>query len=193
MKRILWIISCLVIVLLAQVPGAQETAKWNDNQIKELSKKSFYYSKVDGKDQLVLATGEADHSSERIKDTGDDAMVKFKPQTALSVPGSSLILAFLQCPASNASQPEYIVAFFQRDDLNVPLCFSRLRLPTGGDYYDSQSLQLKEAHKAKEGEFFLVVESSDLNGEVWWLAFLYMDINCKAPLLSRYCTRQYQN
>ena len=41
MKKILLIISCMVIVLLAQVPAAQETEKWSDKQIEELSKKFF--------------------------------------------------------------------------------------------------------------------------------------------------------
>lgn len=43
MKRILLIISCLVIVLLARVPAAQEIEKWSDKQIEELSQKFFLY------------------------------------------------------------------------------------------------------------------------------------------------------
>ena len=59
MKKILLIISCLVIVFLNQ-GAAQETEKWNDKQMEELSKKFFHYSTIDGKQSLT-----PDHSTGR--------------------------------------------------------------------------------------------------------------------------------
>ena len=42
MKKPLLVMSCIVIVLLTQAAGAQETAKWPDKQIEELSESSSF-------------------------------------------------------------------------------------------------------------------------------------------------------
>jgi hypothetical protein len=189
MKRILLIISCMVIVLLAEVAGAQETVKWKDKQIEELSKKFFHYSNVDGKESLVLTTQPDDDWYEKaFGDPCENTIVKLvQPCSAISIPESSLILTFLECPASRGYEYGSIVAFFDRKDLEAPLCFSRLALmPDSASYYYG-SIESLEAREARKGEFYIVVTLSGADGGDWWssFAFLRMDLNCKITALSK--------
>jgi hypothetical protein len=96
-KKPLLVMSCILLVLLTQAGGAQEEAEWPDKQIEELSEKFFLYSTADGKQSLTLTTEpEKDSYGNAFGNYCENTIVKLgAPGAAPSIPGTSLILAFL--------------------------------------------------------------------------------------------------
>jgi hypothetical protein len=192
MKKTLALISCFAMVFVVHVigaAGAGETKKFKDKQIEELSKKYFYYSNVDGKESLTLTTAPSKEWYEKASDyLCENAIVQLTEEyEAISIPNSPLILAFLECPAGPASRGyEYdaIVAFFDRKNLNEPLCFSHLDLEA--DYYGA--IRSVEARKAGNGAFHVVVVLTGADGGDHWTSFLFLhlDMKCKVTVLSKF-------
>jgi Ankyrin repeats (3 copies) len=186
-KKPLLVMSCMVIVLLTQAAGAQETAKCPDKQIEELSEKFFFYSTTDGKQSLTSTTEpEKDWYCKRFGDACDHTIVKLtSPGAALSIPGTSLILAFL-C-ASRYFAHDSIVTIFDRNNLDVPLCYSRLYLMDDREE-SSREIQSLEARESRDKGLHVVVKLSGADdiGDGWTsFTFLQMDLNCKITVLSK--------
>ena len=192
MKRTLLFICCIVVVLATQGVGAQEAPKSADKAIAELSKKFFHYSTIDGKPSLVLTTepNEAWYN-EAFNAPCDNTMVQLRTKkAAVVVPGTSLILAFLDCPASRGFQYDSIVTFFDQNSTDVPLCFSHLALmPEKGELHDYLygEIDRLEARSTPDKALHAVVTLSGADGGDYWtsFAFLRIDMNCKITVLSK--------
>jgi hypothetical protein len=185
MKKTLLLTSYLALVCLVQAVGAADTEKYKDKQIEELSKKYFYYSNSDGKESLTLTTTPTVLEYESASDgTGKNIVVKLSAErAAIALPGTSLILAFLDCPSMFCSD-DAVMALFSRDNLNVPLCFSRRNLM----YCKYCSIKSIEARKTENRAFHIAVtlEGADA-GDFWThLLFLHVDRKCKVTLLSKF-------
>ncbi len=192
MKKPLLVMSCMVMVLLTQAASAQEIAKRNDKQIEELSTKFFRYSAIDGKQSLTLMPEPGEEwYAKAFNDDCDNTIVKLgTPGAALSIPGTSLILAFLECPASRGFEYDAIVAFFDRNNVSTSLCFSRLDLmaqTTKIRYYYYGGIQSLEAREARDKALYIVATLSGGDGGDYWtsFAFLHIDMNCRLTLLSK--------
>jgi uncharacterized protein len=190
MKKLLLVTFWMAIILLAQVAGAQEPEKYADNQIEELSKKLFCFAIVDGK-QLLKVIPEPDKRSyaETFEDSCGNTIFRLgRPGAAISVPGTSVILAFLECPAGRGFAYDAVVAFFDRKDLNVPLCFSYLDLMADSSSYYYGAIRSMEAFDAGDNALHVAVTMSGPEGADYWtsLAFLRIDMNCGIDVLSRF-------
>lgn len=106
---------------------------------------------------------------------------------AVPIPGTSLILAFLGCPAWHDIRNDSIVAIFDRNDINRPSCFSRLALMTDGGYYYWGGIEALEGRKADDKAQYVVVTFSGADGGDWWssFAFLRIDLYCRITVLSK--------
>ncbi len=132
-KKTVLLMTCMAIVLVLQTASAQEHVKYKDKQIEELSRKLFYYSNEDGKKSLTTET--PDNYPTDYAGCCENTLAKLESESAaLSIPGTSFILAFLVCPMAHLVQHDSVVAFFDRKNLNVPLCFSQLDLMPSGWY-----------------------------------------------------------
>ncbi len=180
----LFFITALFFIRIA---GAGET-EYKDKQIEELSKKFFFYSNVDGKQALKLITEEEAKPYAEEADTCDNNVAKLiVPGAALSIPGTPLILAFLDCPIWNDCENDSIVSLFNRNAMNAPLCFSRLILMYSHGYYYYGGIRSLEVREAKDKAFYVVVKLSGGDGGDSWvsLAFLHIDMNCRIRVLSK--------
>jgi uncharacterized protein len=196
MKRLFSIMVCTLVIFSVQATGAQEKVKWPDKQIEELSTKFFLYSTTGGKQTLVSTTEpEKDGYCQRFGDACDHTIVKLtSPGAALSIPGTSLILAFLEGPAPLGFDHDAIVTIFDRSDLTLPRCYSRLYLIADvNDYYGSiKSLEVREtANKALN----VVVTGSGGDGPDLGrsLTFLRVGLNCRIAVLSKLDSSLYCN
>jgi ankyrin repeat protein len=191
MNKLISIMICTLVIFSVQTAVAQETVKWPNKQIEELSKKFFQYSTVDGKQSLTLTTEpNEDWWKTAIGAHCDNTLVKLtRPRAVLSIPGTSLILAFLECPAERGYQYDSIVAFFDRDNVSTPLHFSRLYLmdeETQNYYYYGQILSL-EARQNEEKCLHVVVTLGGGDGGDHWTSFviLHIDMTCRITTLSK--------
>ncbi len=126
-KQTVMLMTCMAIVFVLQTVSAREAEEYKDKQIEELSGKFFYYSNEDGKQSLKLTEAPVNYSYCTRSCENTFAQVRSE-SAALSIPGTSLVLAFLDCPINCDLGHDSVVAFFDRKNLNVPLCFSRLDL-----------------------------------------------------------------
>lgn len=192
MKELFSVIVCVVVIFSVQFAGAQEEVKWPDKQTEELSEKFFRFSTIDGKQSLALIPKPADDWYEKaINDHCDNTIVKLgTPQAALSISGTSFILAFLECPASPGYDYDSIVALFDRSNLDVPLSFSRLDLMNrndeGGHYYYG-TIRSLEARKAANEALYVVVTLAGGDGGHSWksLVILRLGMDCRTTILSK--------
>jgi|GEM_PF-5198900 len=196
MKKLLLVMCCIVIVLLTQAAGAQEKGEWPDKQIEVLSEKFFLYSTIDGKQSLTLTTEpKKDGYCKRFGDACDHTIVKLtSPGAALSIPGTSLILAFLEGPAPLGFDHDAIVALFDRSSLGVLVCYSRLYLMADvNDYYGS--IRSLEARKGRNKALYVVVGGSGGDGPDHGTSFtfLHIDMNCRITVLSKLDSGLYCN
>jgi hypothetical protein len=186
MKRILLLISCLTMVFLVhatRADGADKAKKFKDKQIEELSKKFFHYSTVDGKESLTLTSAPGKEWYEKaFGDSCENTIVRADGSTA--IPNSPLILSFLACPASRDFEYDSIVAFFDRKNLNEPLCFSQLDVKAS--FYGR--IQAVEAHKAGSGAYYAILTLGGAEGGDYWTSFLFLhlDMKCNITVLSRF-------
>jgi hypothetical protein len=188
-KKTVLLMTCMAIFFLVHTVSAQEHLKYKDKQIEELSRKFFYYSEEDGKESLTLTETPAKYSNHSYCDTGccEDTLAKLGSESAaLSIPGTSLILALLDCPINCSETHDSVVAIFDRKNLNVPVCFSQLDLMQAGGYYYGSVRSLK-LRKAPNGAFYVVVTLGGADGGDHWESFLFlhMDMNCTTTLLSK--------
>jgi ankyrin repeat protein len=186
-KKTVLLMTCMAIVFVLQTASAREAVAYKDKQIEELSGKFFYYSNADGTESLTLAAAPGDDWNAFITDCCQNTLAQLTSESAaLSIPGTSLILAFLACPITNDVQRDSVVAFFDRNNLNVPLCFSQLALMPSGSYYYGSVTSL-ELRKARNGAFYLVVTLGGADGGDFWTSFLFLhiDMNCTITLLSK--------
>lgn len=188
--------SLMLTVFLIQPATAQEAEKYKDKQIEELSKKAFRYSNIDGKQSLTLIPKlEPDWWEKAAPNPCDNNVALLKSRAeAISIPGTSLILAFLDCPAWSDWENDSIVAFFDRDNLEAPFCFSRVVLMDKPDgqtrlYYYGNIMSL-EAREASDDALYVVAKlSGGDGGDIWVsLAFLHIDMNCETTVLSKLYT-----
>jgi hypothetical protein len=188
MKKTLLLISCLAMVFLVHSAGADETKKFKDKQIEELSKKFFYYSSVDGKESLTLtAAPSTDWYDKASDDSCENTVVQLRsPRAALSIQGTSLILALLDCPASRDLYYDAVVAVFDGKSLEVPVCFAQLELMSEGRYYWG-GIDAVEARDAGNGAYHIVVTLGGADGGDYWTSFLFLKVtlDCKMTLLSK--------
>ena len=185
-KKTVMFMTCMAIVFVLQTASAQEAEEYKDKQIKELSEKYFYYSKADGKESLTLTETPANYPN---VDAGccENTLAKLTSErAALSIPGTSLILAFLGCPITNLVKHDSVAAFFDRKNLNIPLCFSQLDLMPRGSY-NYGSIESLELRKAANEAFYVVVTLGGGDGGDYWTSFLFLhiDMNCTITLLSK--------
>lgn len=192
-------VFCMLLVLLTHITGACEPRKQSDKAIQELAGKYFLYSNIDGRQSLTLTTKEvADRHAEDVTGPCDNNVaVLAHPCAGISVPGTSLILAFLDCPVGLGFQNESVMAFFDRKDTSVPLCFSRLDLmpgDTGVEYYYG-TIESLGVRKAGKRALHVVVTLGGADGGDCWTSFalLHIDMNCKITLLSRLYAGYYCN
>jgi uncharacterized protein len=184
-KKAILLISCLATFYLMQTVSAEE--QYKDKQIEELSGKYFYYSNEDGKASLTLTKAPASRPIGET-DSCENTLAKLTSESAaLPIPGTSLILAFLDCPINRDLCHDSVVAFFDRNNLNVPLCFSQLDLMPSGSYYYGLIGSL-EARRARNGAFYVVVTLGGADGGDSWRSFLFLHIdkNCRITLLSKF-------
>lgn len=205
MKKILALISCMVILFLVHSAGAGGSPESEDKQIEDLSKKAFRYSTGDGDSALTLITGYTGKISDQEwykagfgESCDDNVAVLSSPEMALAIPETSKILAFLDCPAAGPTQPESIVAVFDRGNMNVPLCFSRLNLleeTSDVSYYFWGAPNSIEARRAPNGALYVVASLSGADGGDCWesFAFLHIDMSCRITILSKLGTGYHCN
>jgi hypothetical protein len=185
MKKTLLLIFCLAPVLFVQAVGADDTEKYKDKQIEDLSKKYFYYSNSEGKESLTLTAGPTYQRCDNASDYAcENTVAQLTTESAaISLPGTSLILAFLTCPITCDSD-HALMALFSRDNLNEPLGFSR----RDRIYCKYCGIKSMEARKTENGAFHVVVtlEGGDGGDEWTHLLFLHVDTKCKVTLLSKF-------
>ncbi len=191
MNKLFSIMACTLVIFSVQTADARKKVEWPDKQIEELSKKFFRYSTVDGKQSLTLTTEpDKDWYDKAINDDCDNTLVKLgTPKAALSIPDSSLILAFLECPASRGYAYDSVVAFFDRGNLNVPLRFSRLALMARNaeDGYYYGGIHSLEAREAADNTLHVITTLAGADGGDYWTSFviLRIDMDCTITLLSK--------
>ncbi|MCE5315733.1 MAG: hypothetical protein LLG04_00005 [Parachlamydia sp.] len=179
-----------IALLFAQIADAEE--KYSDKQIEELSKRWFHYSDKNGKQTLTLLTG---NNIKIAKDKwfrngcggkfGDSIVHLRNAGAATSIPGTSLILAFLNCGPSGETDAHSIVAFFDRKNADIPLCFSQYSLMSGPGYWYG-SFRSLDVRKDDNGYFVVAKMSGADGGDSWTsFAFLHVATNCKVTLLNR--------
>jgi ankyrin repeat protein len=196
MKRTLLLVSCMAIFLLIHLAAVGETREPKDMQIEELSRKAFRYSSREGRPTLTFIAGytgktrdEEWHGEGLAKSSDDKVAVLSSPDMAVAIPETSKILAFLDCPA-DVTQPESILAIFDRGNMNVPLCFSRLNLvdeTSDVNFYYWGGPNSIEARRASDEALYVVVTMSGADGGDFWesLAFLHIDMSCRITVLSK--------
>jgi hypothetical protein len=192
MKRTLILIACLIFAV--GTLQAHEIEKYKDKKIEELSQKAFRYSENKGKPTLKLITGySGDITSQGWYLEGygkpcDNNVAKLnRPGVALPIPGTSLILTFLDCPACNDAGEDSIIAVFDRNNTSVPLCFRHIKLMDKKGFYFWGSVRSIGIRKSREKGYYVVAKLSGGDaGDLWTsLAFLHIDDNCKVTILSK--------
>jgi len=177
---------------------ASEPENKSDKQIEKLSKKAFLYSNSKGKQSLKLITGYTVHMAnpEWYKDgcpesCNNTIAVLYSPHSAVPLPGTPLIMAFLDCPACREGTvigAEFVMAMFNRNNINEPLCFQHIDL-MGKEkdkfyYYQIEPIEIR---KNIERGYYSVVKLFGGDGMDSWssLVFLFSDNNCGTTILSR--------
>jgi hypothetical protein len=193
MSKQLLLIACMAMALCAQAAGADETEKYSDKTVERLSTKFFHYSATDGKSSLrLIREPKPDWYEEALNATCDNTLVKLRsPRDVSSIRGSSRILAFLECPAGRGFKYDSVVAFFDRDNLNVPLCHSRLHLM--GDMSDRDwsyyygGIQSVGVREAEDKALYVVATLQGGDGGDGWgsLVFLRIGTDCRLTVLSK--------
>jgi hypothetical protein len=187
MKRILLLICFLVLIFLTLAAGASEKEQFKDKQIEELSKKFFRYSTVDGKESLRLTSEPSKEWYENAYNgLCKDTIVRLTSESlAISIPNSTLILAFLQCPPDPCDRrSDSIAALFDRKNLNSPLCFSKLDIDAGC----YESLESAEVRKAGKGTYYVALTKGGGEGGQSWMTILllHLDMACKITVLAKF-------
>jgi ankyrin repeat protein len=192
MKKLFAIMVCALAIFSTHAAYAEKAVKWPDKRVKELSERFFRFSTTNGKQSLAPIPKPADDWFEKaINDHCNNTIVKLgTPQAALSIPGTSLILAFLECPASPGYGYDSIVALFDRSNLDVPLCFSRLDLMNRNDeegHYYYGTIRSLETRKAGNKALHMVVTLSGADGGDSWksLVILRTGMDCRTTILSK--------
>jgi hypothetical protein len=193
MRQGLALLFCIFMFTLTQAANPQDHTEKPDVKILELSGKLFHYrSDVNGKPALTLiAEPKDDWRNEKFSDYCEDTIVKLtKPEHAILIHGTSLILAFLECPASRGFEYDAVVTLFDQNDLNKPLCFSPLYLMsrlTDVRYYYYGHIDSLEVRKDGAQALRIVVTMSGADGGGYWssLALLHMNMKCGITVLSK--------
>lgn len=107
---------------------------------------------------------------------------------AQAIPGTSLIMAFLDYPASDDRETPNLVTLFRSNNPNVPLCsgFINLFLSAEGPYRYGyvESIMVRTL---RLDDYLVGVKSRGGDGGYYWtdLAFLYMNARCELTPLHR--------
>jgi hypothetical protein len=192
MKKTLILIACLLIAV--GTLQAEDVEKGKDKQIEELSKKAFRYSENNEKPSLTLITGYTGEAENQEwyregygKSCNNNVAMMSMPETALPIPGTSLVFAVLDCPAGNFGSPDSIIAFFYRNNTNVPVCFKRIKLMDDHKYYHYGIVGAISIRKSGEKGYYAVIRLSGGDGAASWsgLVFLFIDDSCNVTVLSK--------
>lgn len=193
MKKLVCLVCCIQVAFFALSAAGQAKTETSDKRIKELTTKFFRFSDDrHGKPSLVLIPQpDSDTLNKAFGDSCDDTFVWLtSPEAAFSIPGTSLILAFLECPATRGFEYDAIVTLFDRGSLNKPLCFSRLYLMsrlTECSYYYYGGINSLEVRKASDDVLHVLVNMEGGDGGDHWtsIALLRIDMDCGVTVLSR--------
>lgn len=109
---------------------------------------------------------------------------------AQDIPGTSLIMAFLDYPASDDRETPNLVTLFRSSNPNVPLCsgFINLFLSADGPYRYGY-VEAITVRTLRPDDYLVGVKSRGGDGGEYWtdLAFLHMNARCEiTPLYRRF-------
>lgn len=177
------------------VTYSQEQEKYSDKDIELLSKKAFKYTSIKGKEALSLITNysgdiwEQKWYLEGYGKSCENNIAKLnRPGSAISIPDSSLILAFLDCPASNDGGADSIIAIFNKDDTDNPLCFKRIVIMGNESDFFWGSVRSLNIKKASKFSYYVIATLSGADAEDAWtnIVFLHIDSKCQVTVLSKF-------
>lgn len=190
------------LMLTITIPSLADEAPANKiaPSIEQLSHKLFRINSISGSRSMTLINNLPDDAARHnlsTKGYGEDCTDNYAhlnhTTSAAIIPKTHTLVAILDCPAANDGGAESIIAVFDSNNTDIPVCFSHLDLMSKAEYFYWGSVRSIEVKRHPDGGYIVIPALSGGDaGDSWEsFVFLHVDNQCHATVLSSFYAGMY--